>query len=173
MTSITTAFASAARLLASPTVCVVPALAFAVACGGGQSAPAAPTGGEAAPAQAGPIDWEKMDKAARQKYMKDVVLPQMKEHFVAFDGEKYAGMNCGTCHGATAMHGTFEMPNPDLPKLPGDMEKFKAWAAERPKMMDFMGKVVEPEMAKLLNLPPYDPATNKGFGCGGCHTIDK
>jgi hypothetical protein len=173
MALIITAFASAARLLASPTTRVAPVLAFALACGGGQSAPAAPTGGEAAPAQAGPVDWAKMDKPARQKYMKDVVMPKMKEHFVAFDAEKYANMNCGTCHGATAMHGTFEMPNPDLPKMPGDMKKFEEWTAKTPKMAEFMGKVVKPEMAKLLNEPEYDPATNKGFGCGECHTVDK
>jgi len=152
----------------------------ALACGGGQAAPpATPTGGEAAPAtsaapaEPGAINWDAMDKAARGKYMKDVVMPKMKEHFVAFDAAKYGDMKCGTCHGPTAAHGTFAMPNPDLPKLPGDPEKFKEWAAKAPKMTEFMVKVVKPEMAKLLNEPEYDTATNKGFGCGECHTIDK
>jgi hypothetical protein len=165
------AFGSASRFLAPPLLALA-----ALSCGGGsgQNAPAAaPTAGEPAPAQSGPINWEAMDKSARQKYMKDVVLPKMKEHFVAFDAQKYADMNCGTCHGATAMHGTFAMPNPDLPKLPGDMKKFEAWMGEHPKMAEFMGKVVKPEMAKLLNEPEYDPATHKGFGCSGCHVVDE
>jgi hypothetical protein len=177
MTLTTIAFGSASRRFATCAARVAPLLLLAaVSCGGGgQSAPppAAPTAGEPAPAQTGPINWEAMDKAARQKYMKDVVLPKMKEHFVAFDAQKYGNMNCGTCHGPTAMHGTFEMPNPDLPKLPADMEKFKAWAGEHPKMAEFMGKVVKPEMAKLLNEPEYDPATGKGFGCGECHAVEK
>jgi hypothetical protein len=112
-----------------------------------------------------------MDKPARNKYMKDVVLPKMKELFVAFD-PKYSDMKCFTCHGPTAMHGTFQMPNPDLPKIPSDMAKFKDWAAKTPKMSEFMMKTVKPEMAKLLNMPEYDPATDKGFSCGNCHTND-
>jgi hypothetical protein len=26
-------------------------------------------------------------------------------------------------------------------------------------------------MVKLLNVPPYDPKTNEGFGCMNCHTM--
>ena len=62
------------------------------------------------------------------------------------------------------------MPNPELPQIPGDVAKFKAWAAKKPKMVEFMSKHVEPEMAKLLNEPEYDPATNQGFSCAACHT---
>jgi hypothetical protein len=32
---------------------------------------------------------------------------------------------------------------------------------------------VEPEMATLLGLPPYDPNTHKGFGCGNCHLFNE
>lgn len=128
---------------------------------------------EAAPAPSGPIDWEKMDKKARGKYMKEVVLPKMKEIFVAFDAAKYADMNCKTCHGSAAESGEFTMPNPELPKLPGTPAKFKAWAQKRAKMSEFMMKQVKPEMAKLLNMPEFDPATKQGFGCGACHAIEK
>jgi hypothetical protein len=114
-----------------------------------------------------------MDKPARGKYMKEVVLPKMKEVFTAFDAAKYGDMKCVTCHGSSAMKGDFTMPNPELPPLPGDMEKFKAWAAKKPQMTEFMAKHVKPEMAKLLNEPAFDPATNKGFGCGECHTVQK
>jgi hypothetical protein len=39
------------------------------------------------------------------------------------------------------------------------------------KVTKFMMERVAPEMAKLLNLPPYDPATHEGFGCFNCHTM--
>ena len=36
----------------------------------------------------------------------------------------------------------------------------------------FMGEKVSPQMAALFGKKPYDPATNEGFGCGGCHKIN-
>jgi hypothetical protein len=135
-------------------------------------APEAPASAAAA-TPSGPIDWAAMDKPARGKYMKELVLPKMKEAFVAFDATKYAGMNCATCHGSGAMDHSFTMPNPDLPKIPGDMAKFKEWAAKKPQMAEFMGKTVKPEMAKLLNEPEWTPATKTGFGCTACHTMEK
>ncbi|HTQ04222.1 MAG TPA: hypothetical protein VMI54_10205 [Polyangiaceae bacterium] len=132
------------------------------------SAAAASAAPEAAP-EAGPIDWEKMDKAARGKYMKTVVMPKMKELFTAFDA-KYSDMKCTTCHGSAALSGSFAMPNPELPKIPSDMAKFKEWAGKNPKMAEFMAKQVKPEMAKLLNEPEWTPATKEGFGCTNCHT---
>ena len=111
-----------------------------------------------------------MDKKARGKYMKDVVMPKMKEVFTAFD-TKYANMQCMTCHGSGATNGSFAMPNPELPQLPADMSKFKEWAAKKPAMTEFMVKHVKPEMAKLLNEPEYNPETKVGFGCAECHTM--
>jgi hypothetical protein len=36
-----------------------------------------------------------------------------------------------------------------------------------------MHNKVEPQMAKLLKLTPFDPQTNTGdFSCHGCHTSD-
>ncbi len=110
-----------------------------------------------------------MDKAARGKYMKDVVMPKMKEVFTAFD-PKYSDMKCTTCHGSAALSGSFAMPNAELPKLPEDMAKFKELAAKNPKMTEFMLKQVKPEMAKLLNEPEWTPETKAGFGCTNCHT---
>ncbi len=170
-----------------------PALAAVVACASNQNppaespAPAAPSasaapeaapapsaseGAAAAPAAPGAINWEAMSKEERGKYMKQVVMPKMKEVFVAFDASKYGAMNCVTCHGKGAANGSFDMPNPELPKLPHDMSKFKEWAAKKPQMTEFMVKHVKPEMAKLLNLPEFDPATKQGFGCGACHAME-
>jgi hypothetical protein len=36
-----------------------------------------------------------------------------------------------------------------------------------------MMEKVLPEMSKTLNEPLYDPATQKGFGCVGCHELKK
>ena len=169
---------------------LTPALACVLACAGSQSPPAeapppaapsasaapaapAPSESAAAPAPTGPINWDAMIKQQRGAYMKEVVMPKMKEVFVAFDAKKYGDMKCNTCHGSGATNGSFAMPNPELPKLPSDMSKFKEWAAKKPQMTEFMLKHVKPEMAKLLNEPEYDPATKKGFGCGECHAMEK
>jgi hypothetical protein len=45
-------------------------------------------------------------------------------------------------------------------------------AAEHPEMAKFMGEKVSPAMADLFGKPHYDPATGKGFGCGGCHKMN-
>lgn len=136
------------------------------------SAPApAPTESAAPAASAAPaFNWDKMDKEARGKYMKETVMPKMKEVFTAFDAKKYADMSCTTCHGSAAKTGAFTMPNPELPKLPADMSKFKEWASKKPQMTEFMVKHVKPEMAALLHEPEYNPETKSGFGCGECHT---
>ncbi len=173
----------AAWLLAPAFACVVacashqnPAETPAPAAPTQSAAPAAPTASESAavaPAPTGPINWDAMSKEQRGAYMKQVVMPKMKEVFVAFDAKKYGDMKCNTCHGSGAVNGSFTMPNPELPKLPSDMSKFKQWAAKKPQMTEFMLKHVKPEMAKLLNEPEYDPATKTGFGCGACHTMEK
>jgi hypothetical protein len=40
-------------------------------------------------------------------------------------------------------------------------------------MVEFMSKVVKPEMAKLLNQPEMTESNPKGFGCLECHTMKK
>jgi hypothetical protein len=44
--------------------------------------------------------------------------------------------------------------------------------AEKPAIMKFMGEQVVPAMATAMGEPPFDPATHKGFGCGGCHAVN-
>jgi hypothetical protein len=34
-----------------------------------------------------------------------------------------------------------------------------------------MSEKVVPDMAAALGEKPFDPATNTGFGCGGCHEV--
>jgi hypothetical protein len=40
-------------------------------------------------------------------------------------------------------------------------------------IMDFMVKQVVPTVAQLVGEQPYDPKTQKGFGCFECHTKKK
>ena len=156
------------------------ALPLVVACGGSSSsppaapAPAAPSpvgsAGEAGPPPSG--KWSDFNRDQRMAYMKKVVLPKMKETFVAFDAKDFEHFTCMTCHGGGAKDGSFKMPNPELPRLNPE-GGFKKHVDKHPEMTKFMMTKVLPDMAQLLNTQPYDPKTHLGFGCFGCHAIDK
>jgi hypothetical protein len=143
-----------------------------VACGGSkppaESAPGTAT--DATPAEASGTPWAELNKEQRASFMMQVVQPKMKGLFQQFDAGHFSKFGCGTCHGEGAKNKSFAMPNAMLPKLPSTMEAFEKVKAEKPEMVKFMAEVVVPEMAKLLNEEPFDPATGKGFGCGECHT---
>lgn len=147
---------------------------------GTAAAPAQPPpAGEsaAAPAIVGPPQaaWKDMTKEQRGKYMGAVVLPRMRELFRSFDGEKYAAIGCGTCHGKDARARAFEMPNPEIMPLPATQEDWGKVMQEKPEMLKFMGEKVKPEMAKLLGVPEYNPQNPQpgAFGCSVCHTSKK
>ena len=40
------------------------------------------------------------------------------------------------------------------------------------KITEFMMQKVVPEMAGTIEMEPYNPETQKGFGCGGCHVME-
>jgi len=128
-------------------------------------AASAPTAGAEAPQKL----WKDRSKDERREYMKTVVAPKMAGLFKEFDAKRFADPNCMTCHGSGAKAGTFQMPNPELPKL----TSFEAEMKEHPEITKFMAEKVVPEMAKMLDMPPFDPATKQGFGCAGCHTFKK
>jgi hypothetical protein len=102
--------------------------------------------------------------------MKAAVMPKMGPMFHDFDAKTFAEPRCGLCHGAGAKDGTFKMPNPGLPKLVATPDGFKKLQAQHPQVFDFMSKQVVPTMANLLGEEPFDPKTQKGFGCFECHT---
>ena len=135
----------------------------AAACAGSQVAPAAPSPGPPR------VAWSAMTADLRGAYMRKVVMPKMKELFVAFDGARYEKMSCTTCHGAGATNGTFKMPNDRLPKLPGSPEEFKRLAADKPAICQLMLTKVKPTMAALLGMPERTADTRSGFGCTNCH----
>lgn len=145
------------------------------ACGGSQPpAGAAPAASGEAPGAEAPLPpptkpFDELTQEEKFTVMKKTVVPTMKPLFQAQDAEKYKDFGCVTCHGPNAKQGKFDMPNPDLPKLKFD-DNLKYHKEKTPEMLTFMMEKVTPEMAKALNLPHFDPATKKGFGCLGCHT---
>lgn len=124
---------------------------------------------EEAPAEPPPPPkWADMDMDQKKSHMMKVVMPQMGKVFKDHDAKKYAEFSCATCHGPEAKEGKFDMPSAALPKLPAKGD-FKALTKKHPKVMEFMGTQVVPEMAKAIDMEPYNPETNTGFGCYGCH----
>jgi hypothetical protein len=166
-----------ATMLATAAMAAEPAAPKAAAA----KAPAADAhaGAAAAPAAAekpaAKIEWDKMNFAARKKYMKATVLPEMKKVFAAFDPKAYANVTCATCHGKDSAEKKFKMPNADLPKLPGptDRAAFMALAEKKPEVVKFMGTQVKPKMASLLGVAEWTPASPTGFACYNCHTHEE
>jgi hypothetical protein len=124
----------------------------------------------AAPAPPEPGKWDTWSHDQKLAYMKGAVMPKMGPMFHDFDAKTFSDPRCGLCHGAGAKDGSFKMPNPALPKLPATPEGFKKLHDEHPQVVEFMSKQVVPTMANLLGEQPYDPKTQKGFGCFECHT---
>jgi len=161
-------------------VLIAGSLYVLTACGGAQPPPDDSTrrypgpGGEAVGAEEAPAPpplkpFDELSQEEKMTVMKKTVVPTMKPYFKQQDPEKFKDFGCVTCHGPHAKEGKFVMPNPELPKLKF-ADDMKAHKEKTPEMLTFMMERVTPEMAKALNLPHYDPATKKGFGCLGCHT---
>ncbi len=132
-------------------------------------APAA--GADKAPA-ADTVGWEKMSHEQKMTHMKTVIQPKMSALFQSFSAEQYKDMNCGTCHGPGAKQGKFAMPSDSIVKL-NPADHFAKHMGKTAAATKFMMEKVVPEMAKLQGEAPYDPATQKGFGCFECHMMDK
>ncbi|MFT3697651.1 MAG: hypothetical protein QM831_31190 [Kofleriaceae bacterium] len=143
----------------------------AMAGSGGSGAAMAGSGAGSA-AMASDFDFDKLTHEEQSDFMKKHVMVTMKPLFQKFDAKHYANFTCKTCHGKDPQKSHFKMPTPDLPKL--DFEALKA-GKQKPEIAKWMGEVVEPEMAKLLNRPQYDPKAPdpKQFGCLGCHEQKK
>ncbi|MDC0744773.1 hypothetical protein [Polyangium mundeleinium] len=136
---------------------------FVAACGGEDPEPAAE-----------PIAYKDMSFAERVVFMNDVVLPEMKEVFVAFD-PKFEAMDCATCHGQGATDGTYTMPSAQIAPLPGTEEAFLEYVKdpEAARWSQFMFDEVMTRMADLIQVPTYNPETHAdGFSCAGCHTME-
>jgi len=136
---------------------------FVAACGGEDDGKPA----------AEPTAYADMSFEQRQAFMAEVVLPEMKKVFVAFD-PKFEAMSCATCHGNGATDGTYAMPSPQIPVLPSE-EDFPEYVMdpEHAKWSQFMFDEVMSRMAELLQVDIYNPETSPdGFSCSDCHTVE-
>jgi hypothetical protein len=172
-------FSSASRyLLAGAALALIVGVAPSAA--NAADAGAAPAAAKGDDKVVGPPDvkWDDMTKEQRGKYMKAVVTPKMKPVFQEFDPKMFAKFDCSSCHGKDAKARKFRMPNPELHPLPNTPAAFQAMMAKKPtwpKWVDFMAKKVEPQMAALLGMQPFDPKKPdpNAFGCKGCHTLNE
>jgi hypothetical protein len=161
--------------------CLVSSFLLLAACGGSQPEAAAPEGAlpeegsaaepaaapEGAPETVAPATWSAdLSKDEKTAIMKQRVLPKMKAALEAGLPEEFENVTCKTCHGPK-----FALPKDFLPKLAMENGKITAFDDE-PEVAKFMAETVLPTMADALGLQPYDPATQQGFGCGGCHTVE-
>jgi hypothetical protein len=139
----------------------IAACLFVAACGGQDDGP---------DAQAEPTAYEEMNFEQRHAFMSDVVLPEMKKTFVAFD-PKFEDMSCATCHGSGATDGSYAMPSSDIPLLPATEEEFYEYVKdpEHGKWSMWMMEEVWPQMADLLQIPVYSETNPTGFSCSNCH----
>jgi hypothetical protein len=172
----------------------VSAVVVAVACGGNEPTPQNPTGptdsssasampsasaaesatatssaSASASASAVPVPtvWSAtMPKEQQMAFMQKNVMPKMGPIFKEHDPKKYADFSCKTCHGPE-----YKEPKAYLPHLTFKNGGFTQ-AKDKPEMTKWMMEKVSAPMADAMGLPHYDPKTNQGFGCGGCHTID-
>lgn len=151
---------------------------LAVGCGGSPLPPAEPTVpaasstpatiATAAPTATPPSAWS-VDFPREQKvaFMKAHVVPSMTPVFQSANATRYSDFGCKTCHGAD-----FKNPHEYLPKLTVKDGKLTAFV-EKPEIAKFMAEKVAPSMASAMGVSPWDPKTEKGFGCFGCHPMDK
>lgn len=152
---------------------LVVAVATVVAVGCAHSSEAPPKKDEGPLVTPAQVPWKDMTGPQRGRYMKEVVMPKMRDVFVAYDAAHFKKPTCQTCHGPDARANDFKMPNPELPELPSSEAGFQAMREKHPEMSKFMLETVTPEMTTLLGMQPYDPAAPSpdAFGCGNCHVM--
>jgi hypothetical protein len=123
---------------------------------------------EAAPADVPvPDKWHAgLTQEEKGAYMKAKVLPAMDKVFKEYDATGYAQFGGETCHSPN-----FKLPVDYLPRLTFKDGKLTSFE-EDPETSKFMAEKVTPAMVAALGVEPYNPETNTGFGCGGCHGID-
>lgn len=141
---------------------------------GAASAPAPTTTDSTAAATPTPApageggSFDALPKDKKVEIMATKVVPNVGKLFKEHDGAKFGKFGCATCHGPSKKAD----PRDVLPKLSFKNGGYEKLAKSKPEMMKLMNEKVLPEMVKALGEAPFDPKTNKGFGCAGCHKID-
>ena len=165
---------------------LLPVALLIAACGGATPGPSAPANTSTTPAASnsathsatpkdtsanksgGALTWQaNMTKDQQIAIMVQQVMPKMGKVFKEADPKHYADFSCKTCHGPDKKE-----PKDFLPHLTMKDGKITSFA-EKPEVSKYMAEKIVPEMAAAMGLKPYDPQTHTGFGCGGCHAIDK
>lgn len=114
-----------------------------------------------------PTSWQKdMPKDTQIAFMKEKVIPAMTPVFKEHDAKEFENFGCETCHGPE-----YKTPTQYLPALTLKDGKLTAFETD-PEISKWMAEKVVPAMAGAMGLPPYNPETHEGFGCGGCHAIE-
>ena len=111
--------------------------------------------------------FDKLSKKEKVDIMVSKVVPNVGKIFKDHDSKEFAKFGCTTCHGPDKKQDPHEV----LPKLTLSGGGFEKLAKSKPAVVKWM-TAVETEMASSLGEAPYDPKTHKGFGCGGCHTVN-
>lgn len=119
------------------------------------------------PADAQP-EFDSLPHDKKVEVMMSKVVPNVGKTFKEHDAKKFDKFGCATCHGASKK----EDPKKVLPKLTLSNGGFEKLSKAKPEVMKFMAEKVVPAMADALGEKPFDPATHKGFGCGGCHAVN-
>jgi hypothetical protein len=114
-------------------------------------------------------DFDDLPGDKKAEVMMKKVVPMVGKVFKEHDGQKYAKFGCSTCHGPGKKK---ESPSKFLPKLVFKNGGFEKLSKEKPEMVKFMDEKVLPAMAEALGEHPMDKS-GKGFGCSGCHSVDK
>jgi hypothetical protein len=110
------------------------------------------------------LSWED-----RHDAMTFAVLPNMARLFQGFYHSPDPDMTCRTCHGAAAERVRYKMPNGLPPLDPAHLPSEDSPDPKEARVARFMIEEVTPQMADLLGVPVYDPATRTGFSCFRCH----
>ncbi len=129
-------------------------------------AAASPRAASHAPAK---DEWATDSWEDRHDTMTFLVLPNMARTFQTFFGKKDPDMTCETCHGNDAEAVAYKMPRGLPPLDPRHLPRRDASNPNEARMAAFMIDEVTPRMARMLETPPYDPATRTGFSCFSCH----
>lgn len=111
-------------------------------------------------------DWELMTIDERRLFMQEVVLPNMRAEFAAFDPIRFEKLSCRSCHGSGLSDGSFAMPSPELPVL--DREALMNPEEAAKPILEFMREVVRPRLSELLGLGTGEASTLR---CSTCHTF--
>lgn len=109
-----------------------------------------------------PQPFDSMSRADQEMYMVAYVLPIHAELFREYDAQRYAAMDCATCHGDDGAERGYQMPSRYLPPLPAANTPAWARAEQRnPRAFQFMAEQVLPTIRTQLGEQDID--------CFTCH----